>query len=353
MKILLYHIYGDQRNYHLELSYSVLSAYRFLRDDPRGVRIVLVADEQNKRPDLPVENIVVSAETLDEWSLDWSYHHAIKPCAVQHVMQLYQAPVISLDTDTFFLAHPAELFDRIAPGNGLMHVSEGSLRESVSWAEWQALIEKSDGEIGRWSITPETVMHNSGAFGLSVEDAGILDAAKELIASIRTMSDMFTTEQLAISMVLSEKMTVSHCPDIVDHYWHGPRAYFHYQMNKFFPEVRSGGGVEDPDMVLPALETVLPKTLKSRIAAKLKRMQRGADDQYGYAYLAYLSALSCRQSDQELANVWASTALDTLVWGMQGARVNAAQDFVAFAGTALDTQSWMSPKLRERWAAYW
>lgn len=353
MKTLLFLIYGTGREYHLELTYSILSAARFLKDDPADVQIVLACDARNQRPDLPVENLVIDDETLAEWQMHGAYYHAAKPNVLLHAVKHYDAPTILVDSDTIIHAHPKLLFDRVAPGKTLMHENEGPLEYMLNWADWKALIDKSGGEVAGRPITPASVMMNSGALGLDPQDVHLMDDFIAVMHAIREHSDVFTAEQLAASLVFCSETEVATCPDIIEHYWEGPRAYYRYQMARLFPKVLEGGGIDDKDFVIPSLEKEPPAGFADKIAARLKRMQRGNDGGYGHAYLAYRSAMSCQQSDPELANVWASTALAMLSWGVAGQRPETQQDFTAFRSTNLHALGWMTPELQKQWQQYW
>lgn len=356
MNTLLFLIYGEQRVYHLELTYSILSAARFLAENPSEVRIVLAADARNQRPDLPVEHLLISPDQLHEWTLGGTYSHALKINVLDHALSQFEAPTVLVDSDTIFSGNPKELFERMCPGTALMHASEGPLRESEVWSEWDTLIQKSGGEVAGWPIGPESLMYNSGLLGLDPSDRVLLQDVKETLAGIRAHTTMFTAEQLAASLVLQQELEISMGRDLVEHYWHGPRAYFHYQMGQMFPDVRAGGGVVDADMPLPTLRRQIPSKPAHQIAARLKRLRRGATSEYEFAYRAYLGACSVRFSDPELANVWAVTALNMLTWGIpdgQSLLPMVRKDFVQFAPERLSEQGWMDSGLQKRWHTYW
>ncbi|WP_104491066.1 hypothetical protein [Paracoccus denitrificans] len=353
MKILLFQIYGNQRAYHLELTYSVLSAMRFLQDDPAGIRIVLAADAENRRPDLPADHLPITPDTLLEWQMNGSYTHAIQAHALHHAVRHFDAPTILIDSDTVFHAHPQHLFDRIGPGKTLMHAREGILRDSPEWPEWESLIRNTGGVLAGWPVDRNTVMHNAGVLGLHPSDAALMERVKAAMQKIRAQSPVFTAVQLAASLGFGNETELSDCDDLVEHYWNGPRAYYHYQIKRMFPKILQGGGIEGMNMPLAPLERNPPCRMGNRIAARIKRMRRGGDGEYAYAYLAYLNALSLRRSDMDMANVWAVTALDMLSWGVSRQHQEITTDFAHFSPAGLDAQGWMQPALRRRWHDYW
>jgi hypothetical protein len=354
LKVLLFLIYGKNPIYHLELTYSVLSAARFLKDNPGDIRLVLAADADNHRPDLPVEHLLITPEMLDQWQMGGTYNHAIKIYALHHVLQKYDVPTILIDSDTVFRAHPDRMFERINVGRTLMHARERSLVDTPEWSGWRALIEACDGVVGGQAITAETMMCNSGVLGLDPQDAHLMDLIKVTMHDIRTYSDVFTAEQLAASLVLDSHTELLMCDNLVEHYWDGPRAYYHYQMNRMFPDVLKGERAANKDWDIAPLDPELIGSLGHRIAARIKKLQRRADPGFAHAYMAYLSAISLRQMDPELANVWAITALNMLRWGLENERPNSThEDFELFTCKWIDAQLWMQPDLRDRWRAYW
>ncbi|KRW96170.1 hypothetical protein [Paracoccus sp. MKU1] len=353
MKILLFQIYGNQRAYHLELTYSILSAMRFLRSDPAGIRVVLAADAENHRPDLPVDHLPILPDTLLEWQMNGRYKHAIQAYALHHAVRHFNAPTILIDSDTVFHSHPKQLFERIGPGKTLMHAREGILQDSPEWPEWENLIRSTDGVLAGWPVSRNTTMHNAGVLGLHPQDAPLMEGVKAVMQEIRAQSSVFTAVQLAASVVFGTETELSNCDDLVEHYWNGPRAYYHHQMKHMFPDVLQGGGVGGMDVPLMPLEKDPPSPLPNRIAARIKRMRRNGDSEYAYAYLAYLNALSLRDKDLDMANVWAVTALDMLCWGVSHQHRETAADFALFVPASLDRQNWMQPALRKRWHDYW
>ncbi len=92
---------------------------------------------------------------------------------------------------------------------------------------------------------------------------------------------------------------LSICEDLVEHYWSGPRTYYHYQMRKLVLGVLRGAGIGDSNMQIMRLESLPKAALRHKLAMRLKRLQRAAGPEYGFACLGYLSALSVRQTDSD------------------------------------------------------
>jgi hypothetical protein len=353
MRVLQYISYGSNRRYHLELTYSVLSAHQHLLRDPADIRIVLVADEANLRTDLPVENVVVSTETVRQWQLDGTYNHALQAHSMRHVIQLYGAPTVLIDSDTVLKEHPRRLFERVAPGASLLNAREGRMQELREWPEIARIAAAIRADPEGPPLTADSVMYNSGVMGLDPQDAGLLDQVIVRTKAMRAQSSLFTCNQIAASLVFGGLSRLSTCEDLILHYWGGPRQYYQYQIDRMFPEVLRGGGVAAPDAPLAPLQDLPRPGFRHRLLGRLQRLRRGTSDAYAHAYACASNALAARASDRDMANVWAGTAVDVLAYGLpNGPRAN-LQDFRAFAPAQIDANAWLNADTRKRWKQYW
>jgi hypothetical protein len=351
--ILLFLIYGEKKSYHLELTYSILSAARFLKNDPANIRIVLMSDKKNSRSDLPVEQFVVTDSVLHEWQLQGSYKHAAKLFALKHALSIFEGPTILLDSDTIVKQHPKELFKLIKPGTGILHTKEGQLCDSAAWPNWEDLIKTSNGEVGPSTVCLNSIMFNSGVIGIHPDNYKLLDDAISTMRGIRKYSSMFTAEQLAVSLVFKKELNVLCCETAIDHYWNGRRDYYHYQINKMFPNLLKGEATLYSHEHFQELTNHLPARYYDRFITRLRMFRRRVSPEYYYAYVAYVSALAQQRENPELANVWAANALNMLMWGVDESEEVAGTDFNQFKGNSLKSQEWMHSSLRARWAAYW
>jgi hypothetical protein len=327
---------------------------RYLREDPDDIRIVLLADKANMRPDLPVEYIELSPETLHEWHMQGTYKHAIQAYALHYGVRRFNAPTILIDGDTIHGAHPRKLFERISPGRVLMHAREGALAgQAGEWPEYERIIHSSEGKICGMPIGRETVMFNAGVIGLHPQDADLLGTVKDVMHQIREISDVFTAVQLAASVVFGCEASLGVCDDLVEHYWGGPRDYYQYQINRMFPDVLAGGGLQRLDIPLPPLNGMPKGSPLLRIAAKAKGIHRNAPRSYQHAFMAYLSALALRRRNPEMANVWAARAINVLAWAMTERLDCTESDFRMFSAQKLSEQGWLRPEVRKKWIDYW
>lgn len=353
MNRLLYLSYGTDRRYHLELTYSIHSAMQFLKSDPADIQIILLSDEQNVRHDLPVQKIIVDHQTIRDWQMGGSYNHAMQAYALHHVLELHAAPTILIDTDTYFKRHPSELFLKIGPGRSLLNRREGQLSQLREWPEYRLCIERLGGKINDIEVAENTEMYNGGVVGIHPADTDLLKKIKEAMFAVRQVSSVFTAVQLAASMVLTSETALSTCEEVVEHYWGGPRYYYHYQINRLYPEVMRREPITCSRDPLPPLRGIPDGPVLTRLFVKLRFLFRGKSPEYRFAFLAYACAISLRRSDPEMASVWAIAAVDALTWAAPERPEEGMSDFRLFSPPRIGAQTWLDPHARRKWLAYW
>lgn len=353
MFVLAYLLYGSAEKHQSELTYSVLSMLTHLRRDPADIRLVLVCDAANRRPDLPVEEVVVPAALLREWQFDGQYNHAAKQHALRHLLQTFDAPTLLVDTDTWATAHPRELFARLGPGQAMAHCAERPLLELEGEAEdYRRLIERTGGEVAGYPISATTVMHNSGVIGIRPEDIAALDASLAVTKAIWDAVRVFTAEQLAWAVVMQSRLQLQTCADLVVHYWGGPRGYYRYQIDRLFPRPDRPGATIQVPVELPVLRDQPTGRKWITWQARLFRRMRRGDGAYAHAWLCARNATAERE-DARLANVWAEHALGTLRYGVPVLPPQIRADFAAFAPGAVERLGWLYPDLQKSWLAFW
>ncbi len=351
MNVILFVLYGENREYHLELTYSVLSAWRFLRSGDNNTRIVLFADRPNLRPDLPVECVEISKDTLTQWRLGGRYSHAIQVYALHHALERFRDKVILVDTDTYFKAHPKLLFDRISSGRAVMHKDEGPLGSSPDRLVFEELVAKCTGDLGGYPVSMTTRMFNGGVVGLSPSDKEHLADVKRCMEEVLDTHPVFTAVQLAASVVLQSTLQLSFADDVIRHYWGASRPYVHYQIERMFPDFEKASQ-QAMEGHFQIVRDVPPRRVSHRIAARLKRWRRSANGAYEYAYLAYRSALE-EEGQPAYSNMWAKIALNLLQFGAFGSKDDVREDFREFGAGELDRHLWMTDKVRKQWQEYW
>jgi len=343
-------IYGNRREYHLELTYSVLSASHFMRKEFRDIRIVLITTAAGRRDDLPVHHIIIDDSEMNRWMLDGKYTHASKYEALVRAMDKFRGRVLLIDTDTYFTRHPGTLFERIGRDRALMHDYDAPLGAHEYWLK---LLTKVDRPLAGYTVDAASPMFNSGVVGVDWSIRPKMSDVYDLMTELFAIEPVFNVEQYAFSAVLGTHASLSVCPDVVRHYWGFDRRFVHAQLDGLFPEFskelfeRNVGQLYSLGMPR--------KPLLDRVRAKAIRLLRKNNKQYGFAYLCYLCSLS--SDNAKLADVWANTALDALVskaisWS-EGSLAHVKRDFCEFRSERLEGHPWMRPETCQRWSQYW
>jgi hypothetical protein len=310
LKVIAYLLYGSRREYHLELTYSVLSAMHFIGSDQSAYRVVLITDEANRRRDLPVEHLIFSSEEFNRWTRNETYMYEAKVHALTKAMDHFKCPVALVDTDTYFLDHPQKLFQQVGPGKSVMHALEGNLGNLALFDFWVPLLDRITAPVVGYTVNRDSLMFNSGVVGVDFSDRHVLDDVPPLIHALYAIYPLFNIEQFAFAAVLSKHTRVGFCPEIVYHYFGYERAFIHLQVGELFPtfssELFNSYVDEVPRLGYPG------KRRSDQLKAALIATLRHHSKDYRFAYLAYLCALSKSESDPPEASVWAHTALSML-----------------------------------------
>ena len=342
---IAYLLYGESGPYHLELTYSVLSViHQARRAGSRPPRIVLVTDRGNARHDLPVDHRFFTREEFDRWTDGAGYIHRAKIEALGAAMPATGRCVL-IDTDTYLLAPPSTLFDRIAPGRFLMHEREPAIGEHD---EWETLLSDGPRVVDGYPIDSSSAMCNSGVVGLDAADAGLLVDVLRLCSSLRAIAPVFSAEQFAFTTVLERHGRLSTCSDLVRHYWGFERGFVHAAIERLFPTFSRDSFEANVEAFEPFDSP--PKRLRDRLLARWTRHRRKEDGAYQYANLAVRSAFAARRNDPRHADIWARLAVDVL--GRHGIAADRADaDFASMR--RFDDKPWLSPETRSAWAEFW
>jgi hypothetical protein len=313
MKTLLYLLYGTRETYWRECKFSILSALHFLNQEPdHGIEIMLATDQPSQIEGWPVVIHPIKKETLEGWAGPDNYFHRSKNRVMAEVMDTYQGPTVFVDTDTYFLQSPSKLFERVAPGESVMHLPEGRLVDDhpqlAAYAVGRAL---PDPEGGTYTISEDSQMFNSGITGLHPSDRPLLDRALWLVDQLYGPTKVFNVEQYGMGEVLHDRTKLHMSGDIIQHYWGFSRAFFHRDMRLFF-EKYGQLSVAEQAQHTPEIRAEVPKnTIFERVLDRLNRKLGRWSKTYGAAFLAAKQAQNFMRpgnDEPELAKIWRNQA---------------------------------------------
>jgi hypothetical protein len=193
-------------------------------------------------------------------------------------LRKYGDRIVYCDTDTYFLKSPAELFARIRPGTGFMHVCEGHLNE-FNGAGLSAFINSNELRTvagRRWHLMADALMFNAGVIGMHRDDIDLLDEVAYLTDQIYPYVKIHTVEQFAFSACFRRRIRLLEAYDFVCHYWPMPgRALFREELRRvlYDPSLTSDEERWErlaPHRPAPSITRFSP-TMNERIRSLLKQ----------------------------------------------------------------------------------
>lgn len=158
----------------------------------------------------------VGQAQLDAWrGGPQGYLHRIKPQAIAHAARSVGPQpgdqFLFVDSDTFFLADPAPLFQRVAAGEVLLNEPEGGLRAIRRQTRSHGRLYRAarrhafvvNGEPVR--LPMDLALWNSGVIGFRADLLAVLDETIALIDAMWPVVQIPTVEQVALSAVLARR----------------------------------------------------------------------------------------------------------------------------------------------------
>ncbi len=221
-KNLIYYMFSPGV-FSKEIVFSLHTAYRFLSAERSDYRFIVYCPPSVNFDGLRADVVHYDPQQLQEWAGPHNFRWRIKIKTLCDVLQKYEEPSVLIDGDTYFRKSPNRLFDRIQPGQSVLHIREGRVCDLVDEEHrdlatllWRKEIrDPVDGS----RITAARAMWNSGVVGIHPADAPIIQHAIDLTDQIVAESPINTTEQFALSALLESHTRLQPCDDLVFHYW--------------------------------------------------------------------------------------------------------------------------------------
>lgn len=225
---LVYLVYGGKPEYHQEAKYSILSALHHAQG--ACPRILLYTDEPAHFIGWPVELITLDEDILRVWTGPASYLHRRKAAAVRDALQ-YAEQSIFIDTDTFFLASPVKLFERLAKAPWLVDEIEGVWKE-YKGDELHTVLSPYLAE--QHGIGQRMLLINSGVLGFQRDASLLMDEALHLIDIMHPMVPrIHVIEQFAVGVAARHLGRPAESRGVVKHYFSG-KNYWRHMVAAFF-----------------------------------------------------------------------------------------------------------------------
>ena len=213
-KILLYIIYGEDKDYYDGAKFSLLTFMNWvLNEDP--VEIVILTEKLDEFKSYPVTVLPISPQQRNEWSLDGKYHFRIKNRGMAYVMDQLeleeQDKILFLDTDTYFHKSPLPLFDLIQPNQALFYLNEGLIYNRNRFQVYIDHLEGKPIQIDNdiYELSKDSAMWGSLMVGIMPNMRPSLDWADKLMQEFVSIVPAHTIEpfSLAESLLRKYRMT--------------------------------------------------------------------------------------------------------------------------------------------------
>ncbi|MEL7548429.1 hypothetical protein AAGV37_01045 [Pseudomonas protegens] len=269
---LLYLVYGNNEVYRREVKFSILTALNRLENQgPLCIRIM--TDRPQDYAGWPVDTVVLTDETLQQWQGQNGYHHRRKACAIAAGLKL-AGKTLFADTDTLFLKSPHLLLKKIRPQHYLMDRFEYHWQEVSARENYLKLGER----LQYHGIRPDSnfKLYNSGLCGLTDSDGLLLETSIGYIDEWTQGSfDIHTIEQIALSFAMRND-SVQETRDYVYHYF-AEKRFFHAMQAHFF---NTYGEDYHPELIEKCQEMPRSKPLprpwqRLRIKWRLRKLKGG------------------------------------------------------------------------------
>jgi hypothetical protein len=216
---LIYLVYGPDRFYR-EALFSVISALLRSRDRSR-LNIVVYCQQAHWFADLPVATEPITEADLEQWAGAIGYNHRSKPCLMRRALPRAEKTAL-IDTDTFFLQAPEQLFERIERGCLLVDQVNHSWRDEDN--DW--IYRYIGPYLDEYPVDDAMPVVNSGVIGLTRHDSALIDDTIALIDRVYLPArKTFTVEQVALGIAAYRQYEFRAQQGVFKHYWSRKQLY--------------------------------------------------------------------------------------------------------------------------------
>ncbi len=206
-----------------EITYSLHSVYRYLPPERSDYRFIIFCPAPHEFDGLRADVQQYDPRQLREWAGSHNFRWRIKLKTLEHILQKYGEPVVLLDGDTYFRKSPDRLFERIRPGEAVLHMREGRVCDLEDQIHHELTRLLSSGNIcdplTKSRVLPTNAMWNAGVVGLHPADLPVLKNVIALTDRIVAEEPVITAEQFALSYCLARQTKLRASDDLVFHYW--------------------------------------------------------------------------------------------------------------------------------------
>lgn len=215
---LLYIVFGDNLNYHLEAYLSIRSFQKQLTE---ADRIFVLTTKPEYYRHAHVEILPIGDEQIEQWQGEHRFFFRVKILALDYLQQLHpDEHLLYLDSDTFLYGSLEALRKRLNEGLGLMHKREGhpSKMKGGAWKMWKQAGGHTYGDV---TLGLKHDMWNAGVTGIPAQKARRIIETSLAICDgmLGDGANTFILEQYSTSVAMAENTQLCEASDHIGHYW--------------------------------------------------------------------------------------------------------------------------------------
>lgn len=215
---ILYIVFGDKLDYHLQAYLSIRSFQKQMAADDR---IFVVTSRPDYYRHAGVTTLDVTEEQLEDWKGPHHFFFRVKIKAMELLASKYPGRhILYLDSDTFLCGRLSELKRRLDEGQGMMHCREGhpGKMKGGSLKLWKTVKGHTYAGI---TIGERHDMWNAGVVAVPKDCVDKVIATSLAICDgmLDDGGDCFILEQYAQSVCMSELTRLAAADDCIGHFW--------------------------------------------------------------------------------------------------------------------------------------
>ena len=215
---ILYIVFGDKLDYHVQAYFSIRSFQKQMREDDK---IFVVTSRPEYYRQAHVTTLDVSDEDIEAWKGSHHFFFRVKIKAMELLASKFpDQHILYLDSDTFLYGNLNLLKQRLDNGNGMMHCREGhpSKMKGGSLKLWNTVKGHTYAGI---TLGERHEMWNAGVVAVPKDRLSKIINTSLIICDgmLDDGGDCFILEQYAQSVCMNELTQLKPANDCIGHFW--------------------------------------------------------------------------------------------------------------------------------------
>lgn len=211
---IVYQSYGSNSIYTQTL-FSIFTLKYFLDEGGSDLpyQIIVYTDNAEVFSKYKIDTSIISQQEIQEWKGKYNFIHRVKIKIIEDVIKKYSDTIIYIDSDTYFLKSPIELFNSISTSNSLMLTNEGEISKTNHRLLYKFLSKNN------FDVKNRTLfMWNAGLIGIHKSNLHLIKQILELTDDIYEKFYRHIVEQFSFSYLLQINTRIISCDDYLYHY---------------------------------------------------------------------------------------------------------------------------------------